>query len=355
VVSEPCSSESVAVASLAPLIRSVVASRVDDPHAVEDLVQETLVRVIAARTRLEDVALAPYAVVVARNLVTTTWAERERGRRYAHRVTDLPRNDRNPESQLIEHEEASALTVALARLNDRDRESLLAHEVDGRDTRSLAQERQTTPAAVATQLSRARARLRVEYLLQVERSQLPTPRCRPVLLAVSSGDRRRQADLDVGHHLLDCEVCSRLSRQLLDRRGRDDDADATIEISVDEDVVSARQKGRALALEIGFGPSESTVIATAISEIARNIVQFAKRGQIMLSAVEQDHRRGLTVVARDVGPGIADLALAQTDGFSSYGGMGLGLPGARRLMDEFDITSEPGKGTVVVMTKWRRA
>jgi len=95
------------------------------------------------------------------------------------------------------------------------------------------------------------------------------------------------------------------------------------------------------------------LIATAISEIARNIVKFARRGEIVIRLVDEPGRRGLTVVARDAGPGIGDISAALRDGVSSYRGLGLGLPGARRLMEEFDVVSEVGKGTTVTMAKWR--
>jgi anti-sigma regulatory factor (Ser/Thr protein kinase) len=119
-------------------------------------------------------------------------------------------------------------------------------------------------------------------------------------------------------------------------------------------VVAARRRGRELAAGAGFSATELTIIATAISEIARNIVMFASHGEVVISLVGEDSRQGVSVVARDVGPGIADLERALQDGYSGYGGMGLGLPGSRRLMDEFEITSEVGKGTTVTMTKWRR-
>jgi serine/threonine-protein kinase RsbT len=96
-----------------------------------------------------------------------------------------------------------------------------------------------------------------------------------------------------------------------------------------------------------------TVIATAISEIARNIVKFAHRGEIVIRLIEESGRCGVTVIARDAGPGIADVPDAMRDGYSTYRGLGLGLPGARRLMDEFDVVSEVGKGTTVRMAKWR--
>ena len=124
-------------------------------------------------------------------------------------------------------------------------------------------------------------------------------------------------------------------------------------VTKDSDVVTARQLGREMAVRAGFTSTDQTLIATAISEIARNIVKFARRGEILIRLVDEHGRRGVTVVARDAGPGIADTAAALRDGVSSYRGLGLGLPGARRLMDEFDVVSEVGKGTTVTMAKWR--
>ena len=127
-----------------------------------------------------------------------------------------------------------------------------------------------------------------------------------------------------------------------------------VPIRSDADVVTARKQGRELAAKAGFSATELTIIATAISEIARNIVMFAERGEILVSLVGDDGREGVTVVARDAGPGIPDLDRALRDGYSGYGGMGLGLPGSRRLMDEFEISTEVDKGTTVTMTKWRQ-
>jgi serine/threonine-protein kinase RsbT len=127
-----------------------------------------------------------------------------------------------------------------------------------------------------------------------------------------------------------------------------------IPIRSDADVVTARKQGRELAAQAGFSATELTIIATAISEIARNIVMFANRGEILVSLVGENSRQGVTVIARDAGPGIPDLERALQDGYSGYGGMGLGLPGSRRLMDEFEISTEVDKGTTVTMTKWRR-
>ena len=342
------------VVELAPLLRRVIGARVYDGHVVEDLVQETLTRVMAARQRLEPRTLAPYAVVTARNLTRSLATSEDRGRRHAHRLIDL-REPVLPEEEALRREERRAITTALGKLSQQDREALVAHEVEGTDTTTLAASRDSTPGAVAAQLSRARARLRVEYLLELEQAEPPTARCRPVLLALSAGDRRRQRDLYAGGHLLGCSWCARLSEPLLDRRRTASPAgEVRIPIRTDADVVAARRQGRELAARAGLSATELTIVATAISEIARNIVMFAKRGEIIVSLVGENGRQGVTVVARDAGPGIPDLERAIQDGYSGYGGMGLGLPGARRLMDEFDITSEVDKGTTVTMTKWRR-
>ena len=342
------------VVELAPLLRRVIGARVHDGHVVEDLVQETLTRVMAARQRLEARALAPYAVVTARNLTRSLATSEQRSRRHAHRLIDL-REPVSPEEEALRREESRAITTALGKLPEQDQEALVAHEVEGMDTTALAASRDSTPGAVAAQLSRARARLRVEYLLELEQDEPPTARCRPVLLALSAGDRRRQRDLDAGGHLLACAWCARLSEPLLDRRRTASVAgEIRIPIRSDADVVTARKQGRELAAQAGFSATELTIISTAISEIARNIVMFANRGEILVSLVGDDGREGVTVVARDSGPGIPDLDRADQDGYSGYGGMGLGLPGSRRLMDEFEISSEIDKGTTVTMTKWRR-
>jgi serine/threonine-protein kinase RsbT len=127
-----------------------------------------------------------------------------------------------------------------------------------------------------------------------------------------------------------------------------------VSINSEADVVTARQEGRALARELGFTDTDQVAITTAISEVARNIVQHARAGEIILCMAERDGQSGLIVVARDQGPGIPDIERAMEDSYSTVGGLGLGLPGARRLMDEFQITSEVGKGTTVVMKRWRR-
>jgi serine/threonine-protein kinase RsbT len=127
-----------------------------------------------------------------------------------------------------------------------------------------------------------------------------------------------------------------------------------VAIASDQDIVAARQKGRALAIELGFSPVDATFIATAISELARNILAYARRGEINLRTVQASNRRGIVVVASDNGPGIADIRQALRDGFSTSGSLGLGLPGVRRLMDEFEVVSRLGHGTTVTVKKWRQ-
>ena len=127
-----------------------------------------------------------------------------------------------------------------------------------------------------------------------------------------------------------------------------------VEINSDQDIVVARQKGRVLAGELGFSAGDATLIATAISELARNIVSYAQTGEIKLKGIHGSSRVGILVIASDDGPGIIDIRQALRDGFSTSGSLGLGLPGVRRLMDEFEISSQPGKGTMVAVKKWRQ-
>jgi RNA polymerase sigma factor (sigma-70 family) len=205
------------ILELEPLLRRVVGARVRDPDTVDDLVQEALARVIAVRGRLDDEAVAPYAIVTARNLVTSLAREEERRRRHRPRLVD-PSEPERPEDAALRREEAAAVEAALAGLPDHEREAVVAHEVEGVDTATLAEARQSTPGAVGVQLARTRARLRLDYLLALRRVELPTARCRPVLLALSAGDRRRQLALDAGGHLMQCPTCASLSRPLVERR-----------------------------------------------------------------------------------------------------------------------------------------
>ena len=305
---------------------------------------------LAAAARVDPGMLEPYAIVTARNVVASLWRDQDRHRRNQHRVVDLDPPEA-PDEDVLVAEDRAAVAEALTRLSDRERSTLLAHEVSGQDTRSLAAELGSTAGAVAAQLNRTRARLRVEYLLVSERVDPPTEQCRPVLLALSSADRRRQREVDAARHLLECDVCARLSEPLL-ARGRPRDDGVRVVVRTDADIVTARQAAREVATELGFSPTETTSIATAVSEMARNIVRFADSGEVVVTEVTGP-RCGISIVARDAGPGIPDVAQALQDGYSTYQGLGLGLPGARRLMDEFAVVSETGRGTTVTMTKWR--
>ena len=126
-----------------------------------------------------------------------------------------------------------------------------------------------------------------------------------------------------------------------------------VPVVTEADIVTARQRGRTLAVGMGFSPGEATLIATAISELARNIVTYGKHGEIRFIAIELNGKPGLTVVASDKGAGIPDISQAMQDGFSTAGRLGLGLPGVKRLMDEMEVISEVGVGTTVTAKKWK--
>jgi serine/threonine-protein kinase RsbT len=125
-----------------------------------------------------------------------------------------------------------------------------------------------------------------------------------------------------------------------------------VPIRTDADVVAARAAARGLAATLGFSATDLTEIATAVSEVARNIVKFTDGGEVLLELLDAP-RPGIRIVARDAGPGIPDVEQALRDGYSTYDGLGLGLPGARREMDDGAVVSEPDRGTTVTMTKWR--
>jgi serine/threonine-protein kinase RsbT len=134
-----------------------------------------------------------------------------------------------------------------------------------------------------------------------------------------------------------------------------DEHESVIPIESDADVVTARQRAREMAGELDLTTTDQTLLATAISEVARNITTYAKRGEVLLSVVRDDGgRQGIQVIARDDGPGIEDVELALRDGYTSGSGLGLGLPGARRLVDDFNIETAPGQGTKVTLVMWAR-
>lgn len=133
----------------------------------------------------------------------------------------------------------------------------------------------------------------------------------------------------------------------------DPENEAYIAVESDSQIVMARHKGRLLSEKLGFSHCDSTLVATVISELARNIVHYAGIGEIILRKIKGADRVGIAITAKDHGPGIADLSLAQRDGFSTSGGLGLGLPGVKRIMDEFEINSQAGIGTIVNTIKWK--
>ena len=125
-----------------------------------------------------------------------------------------------------------------------------------------------------------------------------------------------------------------------------------VRVESDVDAVTARQKGREAALQLGFSRTAATFIATAISEIARNITVHAGEGEIIVRGINEGGRNGIVVIARDEGPGIRDVETVMRQEYSSDAGLGMGLWGARRLMDEIEVVSQPGEGTTVTMKKW---
>ena len=127
-----------------------------------------------------------------------------------------------------------------------------------------------------------------------------------------------------------------------------------VNIHKEWDIVGARQLGREMAKNLGFGTVDPARIATAVSELARNIYLYAEQGQVCFEIIDSIERRGLCMMAIDSGPGIADIGQVMQDGFTTSGGLGAGLPGVKRLMDEFDIRSEVGEGTKIIATKWIR-
>ena len=131
--------------------------------------------------------------------------------------------------------------------------------------------------------------------------------------------------------------------------------DVRVAIRTDADVVTARQEARTMGAELGMSSTDLTLLATAISEVARNITTYAGEGEVLVRVIERGGRQGVEVVASDEGPGIADLELAMQDGYTTGKGLGLGLPGARRLVDEFELRTAVGSGTSIRLVKWARA
>lgn len=127
-----------------------------------------------------------------------------------------------------------------------------------------------------------------------------------------------------------------------------------VQINNEWDIVNARQLGRNVAKEIGFGTVDQARITTAVSELARNIYLYAKSGEIHIKPMFENGKKGIKIIARDSGPGIKDIRKVMEDGYTTSGGLGAGLPGVKRLMDDFMIQSKVNEGTEIVASKWMR-
>jgi len=211
----PLLAEAELVALREPLRRYVV-SRIGDSHRVDDIVQETLTRMIQVVDRLEVRTLTTYAMTVARHQIASTARLDQTERRNLPRLVDLAEPAR-PDERVSAGESRRALEAALAGLPQDRRSLLVAHDLHGQPLSEVAARAALTPGVLASQLHRSRARLRVDYLLALRRVRLPTSKCRPVLLAISAGDRRQQAALRSGDHLARCTVCDGLAPPLLAR------------------------------------------------------------------------------------------------------------------------------------------
>jgi len=205
--------------ALVPALRRVTTGLGLDPATADDVVQETLARLLAERARLDRATLTSYAIVTARNTAASLRRTEQLHTRHQHRLLE-PQATATPEEQVLRREEHEALAAALDELPATDRALLTARDVAGQPAAVVARQAGVSPPTLAVRLSRARARLRVDYLLALRRVRPPTPRCRPVLLALSSGDQRRQADYAAGAHLLSCPVCAALADPLLRRSRR---------------------------------------------------------------------------------------------------------------------------------------
>jgi RNA polymerase sigma factor (sigma-70 family) len=209
--------EDLDLSRLENLVRRMVERRLDDSDTIDDIVQETLTRVLEVRGRLEQRSLASYAAIIARNLIISLERRREVERRQASRLFH-PKDPESPEDFVLRDEDRKAVLTALAQLSARDRSLAVGHDAHGISAIALGRKYGLSPGAVATRLTRLRAELRLNYVMALRRTRLPTALCRPVLLALSARDIRRQRVLDAATHLLECSTCASLSEPLLARR-----------------------------------------------------------------------------------------------------------------------------------------
>jgi RNA polymerase sigma factor (sigma-70 family) len=203
------------IAAVNGMLRRVFARRVADPHQLDDVVQETLARVLKADPQLSGDELVAYAIVTARNTLIE-WQRRDR--EVPGDVDDDIVSWFDPEGAALVQEERSAVREALASQPEHDRSALVAHEVEGRTAGDIAAATQSTAAAVAARLARARARARVDYVVALRNVRLPTARCHDVLVSLSSGLKRRQREVGAAEHLLECSTCADLAPPVVDRR-----------------------------------------------------------------------------------------------------------------------------------------
>ena len=317
---------------MADVIRRVVRARLGSVDEVDDLVQETLARLLGGARRLDDGALGPYAIVTARNLVASHW---RRTTRVGATSTgcSIPRSRRAPdETRRRGRGGRRPSGPRWTACRTAEREVLVGPRGRRPGRRPIAGRRRGIDGGRGRRPAQS---LPGEAACRVPRSSWPASRRRHAaarsLLSLSAGDRRRQAELDVGYHLLDCDFCAGAQRVRCSTAApKDADDEVRVPVRVDADVVTARQQGRELAIaRPASRRRRRRSIATAISEIARNIVRFARAGR------DRDGDRagrrdasGVTIVARDAGPGIADIEQALEVGYTTYGGRGLGLPGS---------------------------
>ncbi len=198
-------------------LRRYVRAHARTAQDVDDIVQETLTRLIEVQPRLSPGAALAYSIVVARHVILDLSAASERAGRSHHRLIDLAEPPR-PDEELLRSEQRQALAIALADAPEAERTALLEHVLEEKPVTAIASNAEASSGSVAARLARTRAHLRLDYILALRNIQLPTPRCRPVLLALSAGDTRRQNALRAGHHLLACPTCSAVSEPLLQRR-----------------------------------------------------------------------------------------------------------------------------------------
>jgi RNA polymerase sigma factor (sigma-70 family) len=193
---------------------------VNNPTSREDLIQEALTRILEKGPLHSTDALIGYAAATARNLVITQARTNDVRRRNLHRLLDASSPER-PDDRLVRNEEIQAIATALARMPQADRGAMVAHEVFKVDTQSLARTSKCTPGALAVRLARARARMRVEYLVALRKDGPPSESCRRVLTALSGRDRRRQLKLDAIGHVAECDYCAGQRSALADLSGPD--------------------------------------------------------------------------------------------------------------------------------------